>query len=140
MCVPITEAEMIQSLYIMKETLDKSKQIIQNIVFINNECFYSFLNQLSCSNGETIGVILNKLEHCIPFALTDNSFSLFISSCQSDDIEKMEALRRGFIESCKNDFLLHLFSITNKIQWEHILQTCKTLRKKNRTILRKEPI
>ncbi len=124
----------------IKETLDKSKQMLYNIIFLNNECFYSFLKQLYCSNGETIAETLNKLEHCIPFALTDDSFCLFLSSCQSENGEKMEALRRGFIESCKNDFLLHLFSITNTIQWEHILQSCKMLRKKNRTLLRKEPI
>ena len=96
--------------------------MLYNIIFLNNECFYSFLKQLYCSNGETIAETLNKLEHCIPFALTDDSFCLFLSSCQSENGEKMEALRRGFIESCKNDFLLHLFSITNTIQWEHILQ------------------
>lgn len=136
----LTEEELIQSLWMIKETLDKSKERLYNIIFFNNECFYSFLKQLYCSNGETIAAILNKLEHCIPFALTDDSFSLFLSSCQSDSGEKMEALRRGFIESCKNDFLLHLFSITNTIQWEHILQSCKMLRKKNRTLLRKEPM
>jgi len=79
----ITEAEMIQNLCIIKRTLDEVKQKIENITFMNNEVFFTFLNELNCPNGETISQILNKLEHCIPFALTDESFALFMSSCNS---------------------------------------------------------
>lgn len=130
----ITEAELVQKLCTIKKTLDKSKQEFYNIVFLDNECYFQFLNELVCPNGQTISDILNELEYCIPFSLTDDSFSLFMSSCSSDDIEKMEALRRGFIQSCKNDFLLLLYHITDEIQWQHILKNCEQLRKKNRTI------
>lgn len=131
----ITEAEMIQNLCIIKKTLDEVKQTIENIVFINNEAFFSFLNELHCANGETISEILNKLEHCIPFALTEESFSLFMSSCHSEDIEKMENFRKDFIQSCKNDFLLLLYTISNKEQWDNIVESCEMLRRKNCTIM-----
>ena len=139
----ITETELLQQLYDIKKALYESKQKWNNIVFFNQESLFLYLNQLYCANGETIGDILNKLEQCIPFALTDDSFSLFLSSSQADNLQKMEALRRGFIESCKKDFLLHLYFINDEIQWEHILKTCEELRKKNRMIFsekRKEQI
>ena len=97
----ITETELSQQLYDIKKTLCESKQIWNNIVFLNQDSLFLSLKQLYCANGETIGDILNKLEQCIPFALTDDSFSLFLSSSQADNLQKMEALRRGFIESCK---------------------------------------
>ena len=134
----ITEAEMIQNLCIIKRTLDEVKQKIENITFMNNEVFFTFLNELNCPNGETISQILNKLEHCIPFALTDESFALFMSSCNSENIEKMENFRKDFIQSCKNDFLLLLYTISDKEQWDNIVQNCETRRKKNRIILREK--
>ena len=130
----MTETELITQLSNIKQTLDYAKKAFYNIIFFNNQSFYFFLKQLECDDGQTIGTILDQLEQCIPFALTDDSFSLFLSSCQSDSYEKMEALRKGFIESCKNDFLLHLFSISDEIQWQHILDTCEMLRKKNRNL------
>lgn len=130
----ITEAELVQKLCIIKNTLDNSKQEYYNIVFLDNAYYFHFLNELVCPNGQKISDILNELEYCIPFSLTDESFSLFMSSCSSDDIEKMEALRRGFIQSCKNDFLLLLYHISDETQWEHIVQNCEQLRKKNRII------
>ena len=134
----ITEAEMIQNLCIMKKTLDEVKQKIENITFINNEAFFTFLNELNCPNGETISQILNKLEHCIPFALTDESFELFMSSCNSENIEKMENFRKDFIQSCKNDFILLLYTISDKEQWDNIVQNCEALRKKNRVVLKQK--
>ena len=121
----ITEAEMIQNLCIIKRTLDEVKQKIENITFMNNEVFFTFLNELNCPNGETISQILNKLEHCM-------------SSCNSENIEKMENFRKDFIQSCKNDFLLLLYTISDKEQWDNIVQNCETLRKKNRIILREK--
>ena len=130
----MTETELITQLSSIKQTLDYAKKVFHNIIFFNNQSFYFFLKQLKCDDGQTIGAILDQLEQCIPFALTDDSFSLFLSSCQSDSYEKMEALRKGFIESSKNDFLLHLLSISDEIQWQHILDTCEMLRKKNRNL------
>ena len=42
----ITEAEMIQNLCIIKRTLDEVKQKIENITFMNNEVFFTFLNAM----------------------------------------------------------------------------------------------
>ncbi len=134
----ITEAELVHKLCTIKKTLDKSKQEFFNLVFLDNECYFRFLNELVCPNGQTISDILNELEYCIPFSLTDDSFSLFMSSCSASDIEKMEALRRGFIQSCKNDFLLLLCHITDKEQWQHTIETCEQLRKKNRTTFKQK--
>ena len=133
----VTETELIAQLSSIKKTLDYAKKTFHNVIFLNNQCFYLFLKQLECDDGSTIGKALDQLEQCIPFALTDDSLSLFLSSCQSDSYEKMEALRKGFIESCKNDFLLHLLSISEQSQWQHILETCETLRKKNRKLFLK---
>ena len=107
----LTEEELTQSLSMIKETLDKSKQMLYNIIFLNNECFYSFLKQLYCSNGETIAETLNKLEHCIPFALTDDSFCLFLSSCQSENGEKWKLYGVVLLKAVKTIFYCIYFPL-----------------------------
>ena len=58
-----------------------------------------------------------------------------MSSCHSEDAEKMENFRKDFIKSCKNDFLLLLYTISDKEQWDNIVENCEMLRRKNYTIM-----
>ena len=75
--------------------------------------------------------MLEEIEDCIPFALTHDSFSLFLEAYEEEQSEKMEALRKGFIESCKVDFLLLMLHMEDASQWEHLVDTCENLRQKN---------
>ena len=71
----ITETELSQQLYDIKKALYESKQKWNNIVFLNQESLFLYLNQLYCTNGETIGDILNKLEQCISFFLSSGQLA-----------------------------------------------------------------
>lgn len=105
---------------------------LQNVIFLDSHAFYNYLSMLNCGHGRTVAEILSEIESCIPFALTDDSFSIFLSASTEMEEQKMEALRKGFVESCKTDFLLLLLNITDKSSWEQIVESCDCLRQKNR--------
>ncbi len=107
---------------------------LQNVIFLDSHAFYTYLSKLDCGHGRTVEEVLSEIESCIPFALTDDSFSLFLSASEETEDKKMEALRKGFIESCKTDFLLLLLNVQDKNSWENIMESCECLRQKNRIL------
>ncbi|NLK37042.1 MAG: hypothetical protein GX299_03040 [Epulopiscium sp.] len=116
----------------IKNTLnDFDFSSLENVVFFDSHSFYCYLAGLPCKNNNTIEAMLEEIEDCIPFALTHDSFSLFLEAYEEEQSEKMEALRKGFIESCKVDFLLLMLHMEDASQWEHLVDTCENLRQKN---------
>ena len=53
-----------------------------NVIFLNSRALYHHLARQTCG-GITVGEILQKIETCIPLAVTEESFSLFLSVCRS---------------------------------------------------------
>ena len=72
-----------------------------NVIFLNSRALYHHLARQTCG-GITVGEILQKIETCIPLAVTEESFSLFLSVCKEPKAERT----RSFLESSKADFLL----------------------------------
>ncbi len=98
-----------------------------NVIFLNSRALYHHLAKQTCGQ-ETIGSILKKIETCIPLAVTDESFSLFLSACQ----EPKEERTRTFLESSKADFLLLIHQTAeNEQQWQALTALCETLRRRN---------
>lgn len=98
-----------------------------NVVFLNSHALYLYLEGQRCGKA-TIGEILQKIEPCIPLAITEESFSLFLSACTQAKAERM----RQFLESSKADFLLLLHqTAAHEEQWQALNALCETLRQKN---------
>lgn len=98
-----------------------------NVVFLNSRALYHYLAGRLCGQ-DTIGGILEKIEGCIPLAVTEESFDLFLSACR----EPHEERTRSFLESCKADFLLLIRQTAeNEQDWQALTALCESLRRKN---------
>ena len=98
-----------------------------NVIFLGNRALYHHLAKQPCGN-DTIGGILQKIETCIPLAVTEESFSLFLSACREPRNERT----RCFLESSKADFLLMVYQTVNDTQqWNELTALCEKLRQRN---------
>ena len=98
-----------------------------NVIFLGNRALYHHLAKMPCE-GDTIGGILKKIETCIPLAVTEESFSLFLSACREPKTERT----RSFLESSKADFLLLVHQTAkDEQQWRALTELCEKLRQKN---------
>ena len=98
-----------------------------NVIFLGNRALYHHLAKLPCGE-DSIGGILQKIETCIPLAVTEESFSLFLSACREPKSERT----RSFLESSKADFLLMVHQTArDKLQWAALCDLCEKLRQKN---------
>ena len=98
-----------------------------NVIFLNSRALYHHLAKQPC-DGDTIGGILKKIEPCIPLAVTEESFSLFLSACREPKTERT----RSFLESSKADFLLLVHQTAkDEQQWRALTALCEKLRQKN---------
>ena len=100
-----------------------------NVIFLNNRALYHHLaGQICGKSAETVGDILEKIETCIPLAVTEESFSLFLSACREPKAERT----RTFLESSKADFLLLIHQTAeNEQQWTALTALCEKLRQRN---------
>ena len=128
--------ELLQKLCLLKNTLQRFDfSLLQNIIFMNSSSFYSYISKIKCENNTTIEKILEEIEDCIPFALTDDSFEIFIAAASQEKEEKMEALRKGFVEGCKMDFLYLILDADTEEKWNKILDSCEKLRQQKDRII-----
>ena len=98
-----------------------------NVIFLNSRALYHHLAVLPCG-GDTIGGILKKIETCIPLAVTEESFSLFLSACREPKAERTE----NFLESSKADFLLMVHQTAeDEDAWQTLTALCEKLRQRN---------
>ena len=98
-----------------------------NVIFLGSRTLYHHLAKQPC-DGDTIGGILKKIETCIPLAVTEESFSLFLSACKEPKTERT----RNFLESSKADFLLLVHQTAkDEQQWRALTELCEKLRQKN---------
>ena len=98
-----------------------------NVIFLGSRALYHHLAKQPC-DGDTIGGILKKIETCIPLAVTEESFSLFLSACREPKTERT----RSFLESSKADFLLLVHQTAkDEQQWRALTELCEKLRQKN---------
>lgn len=98
-----------------------------NVIFLGSRTLYHHLAKQPC-DGDTIGGILKKIETCIPLAVTEESFSLFLSACREPKTERT----RSFLESSKADFLLLVHQTAkDEQQWRALTELCEKLRQKN---------
>jgi hypothetical protein len=98
-----------------------------NVIFINSRAFYHYLEKRPCGD-DTIGGILKKIETCIPLAVTEESFSLFLSACREPRAHRT----RTFLESSKADFLLMVHQTAkDEAQWAALTALCEKLRQRN---------
>ncbi len=98
-----------------------------NVIFLNSRALYHHLAGQACG-GATVGEILKKIENCIPLAVTEESFSLFLTACREQKTERT----RSFLESSKADFLLLIHQAAeNEDEWCALTALCEKLRQRN---------
>ena len=112
-----------------KELAERELFPAPNVIFLNSRALYHHLAKLPCGD-DTIGGILQKIETCIPLAVTEESFSLFLSACHEPKTERT----RTFLESSKADFLLMVHQTAkDELQWAALTALCEKLRQRNTT-------
>ena len=110
-----------------KELAERELFPSSNVIFLNNRALYHHLAKQPCGD-DTIGGILQKIETCIPLAVTEESFSLFLSACREPQNERT----RTFLESSKADFLLMVHQTAkDELQWAALTALCEKLRQRN---------
>ena len=110
-----------------KELREKDLFPAPNVIFLNSRALYHYLSRQTCGS-DTIGDILKKIETCIPLAVTEESFSLFLSACREPKTERT----RSFLESSKADFLLMVHQTAkDEQQWQALTALCEKLRQRN---------
>ena len=98
-----------------------------NVIFMNSRALYHHRAKQNCGEN-TVGEVLKKIETCIPLAVTEESFSLFLSACREPKAERT----RSFLESSKADFLLLVHqSAKDEQQWAALTTLCEKLRQRN---------
>ena len=126
---PISRKDLCGYLSLLRKTMRETDLFpAPNIIYLNNRALYHQLAKIPCGN-DTIGGILQKIETCIPLAVTKESFSLFLSVCKEPEAERI----RSFLESSKADFLLMVHqTATDEEQWSALTDLCENLRQKNK--------
>ena len=98
-----------------------------NVIFMNSRALYHHLAKQNCGEN-TVGEVLKKIETCIPLAVTEESFSLFLSACKEPKAERT----RNFLESSKADFLLLVHqSAKDEQQWAALTTLCEKFLQRN---------
>ena len=125
---PISRKELCGYLSLLrKELAERELFPAPNVIFLNSRALYHHLAKQPCGN-DTIGGILQKIETCIPLAVTEESFSLFLSACREPKNERT----RTFLESSKADFLLMVHQTAkDEVQWAALTTLCEKLRQRN---------
>ena len=127
---PISRKELCGYLSLLrKELAERELFPAPNVIFLNSRALYHHLAKQPCGD-DTIGGILQKIETCIPLAVTEESFSLFLSACREPKSERT----RSFLESSKADFLLMVHQTAkDDMQWAALTALCEKLRQRNTT-------
>ena len=128
MTQPISRKDLCGYLSLLRKEIGERELFpAPNVIFMNSRALYHHLAKQPC-NGDTIGGILKKIETCIPLAVTEESFSLFLSACREPKAERT----RTFLESSKADFLLLVHQTAmDEQQWAALTSLCEKLRQRN---------
>ena len=126
---PISRKDLCGYLSLLRKTMGETELFpAPNVIYLNNRALYHQLANIPCGD-DTIGGILQKIETCIPLAVTKESFILFLSACKEPEAERT----RSFLESSKADFLLMIHQTTkDEEQWSALTDLCENLRQKNK--------
>ena len=126
---PISRKDLCGYLSLLRKTMGEIDLFPSpNVIYLNNRALYHQLAKVPCGD-DTIGDILQKIETCIPLAVTKESFALFLSACK----EPAEERTRSFLESSKADFLLMVHQTAkDEEQWSALTDLCEKLRQKNK--------
>ena len=125
---PISRKDLCGYLSLLRKELAEQELFpAPNVIFLNSRALYHHLAKQPCGD-DTIGGILQKIETCIPLAVTEESFSLFLSACREPKTERT----RSFLESSKADFLLMVHQTAkDELQWAALTALCEKLRQRN---------
>ena len=126
---PISRKELCGYLSLLRKTMGETELFpAPNVIYLNNRALYHQLANIPCGD-DTIGGILQKIETCLPLAVTKESFALFLSACKEPEAERT----KNFLESSKADFLLMIHQTTkDEEQWSALTDLCENLRQKNK--------
>lgn len=129
----ITEEELLNNLELLKDILQNfDYDKIKNIVFLDVESFYLFMNQYAQnSSNKTIETIMEEIEPCIPISLCIDSeiLDIFLNASVSKNEEDFKRLEMDFYKRARMDFLNTVKNATGEEDWKNIISTCVLIRK-----------
>ena len=103
---------------------------IRNVVFINEDAFYSYMENQKIENT-TLKSLIDEIENCIPFSLTEISHNIFMDAFYSTSYEEAENLCEKFKHQCKVNFLKEIRLIKSDLQWQKLVALCQKIREEN---------
>lgn len=124
-CSKISQSTLYCYLQWLRTTLIQWEQRTKGkILFFNNQCFYAQMAALSCG-AETVASVLEKMEGCIPLALSEESLCRFLYASTKEEA-------KAFLQSGKADFLLLLWAAKEDVVlWNTVFDTCDALRRRH---------
>jgi len=124
----LSEDELISKLQILKHYLSNFDfSLISNVIFINVEAFYSFINQFT--DNISLSDILIDIEPYIPLSLcVDNdTLDIYIKACASCSESEIKKLEEKFYKKARFNFINKIVNSNTEEQWQQIVNSCKTL-------------
>ena len=113
---------------IRKKVRDIDISEFKNIVFLSSESFFYFIDNRKGKSVQ-LSELLNKIEHYIPLAITEENINLLLNAALDPSGDKVDALESSFIASSKIKFVNTIIDAHSPEQWNEIVNTCKTIRK-----------
>ncbi len=130
---PVTEEQLIVPLDLLRNILQNfDYDNIKNIIFLDMESFYIFINQYTqVPVDTTIEEIMETIEPCIPVSLCIDHeiLDIFLNASVSSNEEQFKKLERDFYKRARMDFLNTVKNATTEPQWNGIVSTCVLIRK-----------
>ncbi len=109
---------------------DYPYKTLQNVIFIDENSFYSYMENEKINN-KTIKELMEEIEGCIPFSLTDKSHEIFMSALYSKSEREAEIFCEEFKRECKVNFIKELRLLKSDIQFKNLVELCQKIREEN---------
>lgn len=125
----ISKTELIKKLNIIKDFMQKV-EISNKIVFINIDCFYSYLDIYFNVN---IKDIMKEIEPFIPLSMcisinSDLFYLLDFALNENLNLKQIAFLKRKFYDDVRITFLYLIKNSKKKDEWEKLISACEKLR------------
>ena len=111
--------------------LDYPYKKINNIIFINENAFYSYMENQKIYDNILLKEFINEIENCIPIILNDDIHKIFISAFYSKSQYETNKLYNLFKQECKINFLKEIRLIKSDFHWKKLVNLCQKLREEN---------
>lgn len=124
----MSENELISKLEILKNSLLDFKDYNKsNIIFINADAFYSYIDNFS--DDVILSKILIDIEQYIPLSLCidNNTLEIYIKACTTASPTELKKLEDKFYKKARLNFINKISNANTPQDWQDIINACSIL-------------